>query len=226
MKARALIDDGAIGEPLTIRLKSNFGRGETAWIVPASADAWRQDRAKNGGGPVVFDDGHHKFALGWHFMGPAEEVHAWIAETPRREGGVVDAPALISWKFPGGRFGNLEAVYSPDLDIVTRHYAQDDRVEITGTAGVITINRGHGRIAEEPPVMLYAGGRSEGFSFPDAELGWEASFIHATRHFIAALRAGSAPRLTGAEGREILRFTLAAQRSAELGRAVRVDEVV
>jgi predicted dehydrogenase len=226
MKAKELIEGGAIGEPVTIRVKSNFGRGKTAWVVPASADAWRQDRAKNGGGPVVFDDGHHKFALGWHFMGPAEEVHAWIGATPRREGGVVDAPAIVSWKFAGGRFGNLEAVYSPDLDIVTRHYAQDDRVEITGTAGVITINRGHGRIAEEPPLMLFAGGKVEGFSFPDGEVGWEASFIHSTRHFIEALRTGAMPHLTGAEGREILRFTLAAQLSAEKGRAVRVDEVI
>lgn len=225
MKARELIAAGAIGEPITIRVKSNFGRGKTAWVVPDSADAWRQDKAKNGGGPVVFDDGHHKFALGWHFMGPAEEVHAWIGETARPGGGVVDAPAMISWKFPGGRFGNLEAVYSPDLEIVTRHYAQDDRVEITGTAGVITINRGHGRIAEEPPVVLYADGKVQGFSFPDSEVGWEASFIHSTRHFIESLRTGAAPRLTGADGREILRFTLAAQRSAELGRAVRVDEV-
>ena len=91
---------------------------------------------------------------------------------------------------------------------------------------MITINRGHGRISEEPPVMLYACGKVEGFSFPDSEVGWEASFIHSTRHFIEALRTGAAPHLTGAEGREILRFTLAAQLSADAGRAVRVDEVI
>ncbi len=158
-------------------------------------------------------------------MGLAEEVHAWIGTTERANGMVFDAPAIISWKFPGNRYGNLEIVYSPELDIVTEHYAQDDRVEITGTAGVITINRGHGRISDQPPVMLYAGGRSEGFAFADADLGWQASFIHSTRHFIAALRSGDQPRLTGEDGRDILRFTLAAQLSAELGRAVRVDEV-
>jgi predicted dehydrogenase len=181
--------------------------------------------ARNGGGPLAFDDGHHKFATAWHFMGLAEEVHAWIGTTKRPSGAILDAPAIISWKFPGNRYGNLEIVHSPDLDIVTEHYAQDDRVEITGSAGVIAINRGHGRISDQPPVMLFAGGKTEGFSFPDAELGWQASFIHSTRHFIAALRTGSQPRLTGAEGREILRFTLAAQFSAQLGRAVRVDEV-
>lgn len=225
MKAKALIDDGAIGDPVSIRIKSNPGRSKTAWPVPPKADAWRQDPKLNGGGPLAFDDGHHKFALGWHFMGLAEEVHAWIGETPRSEGGTVDAPGIISWKFPNNRFGHLELVYSPDLDIVTVHYAQDDRMEITGTAGVISIARGHGRIVEGPPVTLHANGKSEGFSFPDAELGWEASFIHSTRHWIDALRHGTTPHLTGEEGRDILKFTLAAQRSVEIGKAVRVDEV-
>ena len=225
VKAKALVDAGAIGDPKTIRIKSNPGRSATAWDVPVAADAWRQDLTQNGGGPLAFDDGHHKFATAWNFMGLADEVHAWIGTTERANGMIFDAPGIISWKFPGNRYGNLEIVYSPELDIVTEHYAQDDRVEITGTAGVITINRGHGRISDQPPVMLYAGGKSEGFAFADADLGWQASFIHSTRHFIAALRSGAQPRLTGEEGRDILRFTLAAQLSAALGRAVRVDEV-
>ena len=225
VKAKELIDQGAIGDPVSIRVKSNPGRSKTAWKVPAHADAWRQDKAKNGGGPLAFDDGHHKFALGWFFMGLAEEVHAWIGETPRPEGGFVDAPGIVSWKFAGNRFGHLELAYSPDLEIVSIHYPQDDRLEITGTAGVLTISRGHGRIVEGPALTLHAGGREEGFSFADADLGWEASFIHSTRHWIESLRTGRPPHLTGAEGRDILRFTLAAQLSNELGQAVRVDEV-
>jgi predicted dehydrogenase len=225
MKAKELIDQGAIGTPQTIRIKSNPGRSRTAWEVPASADSWRQDPAQSGGGPLAFDDGHHKFATAWHFMGLAEEVHAWIGSTQRPDGKFFDAPAIISWKFPGGRYGNLEIVYSPDLEITTEHYAQDDRLEITGTAGVILITRGHGRLGDQPPLILHAGGRVEGFSFPDAELGWQASFVHSTRHWIESLRAGTAPHLTGAEGRDVLRFTLAAQQSVKLGRAVRVAEV-
>jgi len=225
MKAKELVDQGAIGEPITIRLKSNPGVSRTAWDVPAPSWAWRQDKALNGGGPVAFDDGHHKFALGWHFMGQAEEVSAWIGTTTDVGGSLIDAPGMISWKFPRQRFGVLEIVYSRELEIITEHYAQDDRVEITGTRGVIFVNRGHGRITEGPSIVLYADGKTEGFSFPDSELGWQASFIHSVRHFILALRTGEPPRLTAEEGREVLRFTLAGQLSAELGRAVRVDEV-
>jgi predicted dehydrogenase len=225
MKAKELIDGGAIGDPITIRIKSNPGRSRTAWSVPAAAWAWRQDMALSGGGPLAFDDGHHKFALGWHFMGPAEEVAAWIGSTRAADGSWLDAPAMISWKFARQRFGVLEIVYSPELEITTEHYAQDDRIEITGSRGIIWINRGHGRTTDGPPLVLYADGRTEGFGFADADTGWQASFVHSVRHFIAALRTGGPPRLTAAEGREVLRFTLAAQRAQELGRAVRLDEV-
>jgi predicted dehydrogenase len=220
MKARALVDEGAIGTPLTIRIKSNPGRSETAWNVPHAADAWRQERSQSGGGPLVFDDGHHKFALAWHFMGNPEEVHAFIGETERPDGFYFDAPAIVSFRFPGNRMGNLEVVYSPELDIITRHYAQDDRVEITGSKGVIWINCGHGRLGDPPPLALYRDGELR--TFHNMETGWEASFVHSTRHFIEALRNGTAPSLTAAEGRQVLRFALAAEESARTGKTVEI----
>lgn len=221
MKAKALIDEGAIGQPLTIRLKSNPGASKTAWKVPPRAEAWRQDKGLAGGGPLVFDDGHHKFALAWHFMGNPEIVHAFIGESVSPGGFVFDAPAMVSFRFPGNRMGNLEVVYSPELEIVTRHYAQDDRVEITGTKGVIWINCGHGRIGDPPPVALYRDGSIQ--TFHNLETGWEASFVQSTRAYIDALRNGTAPKLTAREGRTILRFALAAEQSARDGRPVELD---
>ena len=220
MKAKALIDEGAIGEPLTIRIKSNPGQSKTAWAIPAGASAWRQQVTQSGGGPLVFDDGHHKFALAWHFMGQAEEVHAWISHTTADDGFVFDAPAMISFRFPGNRYGNLEIVYSKDLLLETRHYPQDDRVEITGTKGIIWINQGHGKLGETPPVQLYRDGALTSYTLMDT--GWEWSFIHSTRYHLKALREGLPFKLTGAEGREILRFASAAEESARLGRSVKL----
>ena len=216
--AKALVDQGAIGEPLTIRLKSNVGHSQTAWPIPKAAQEWRQDPRRAGGGPLLFDDGQHKFALAWHFMGPAEEVHAWIGSTQAPDGYVFDAPAMVSFRFPGGRCGCLEVVYSRDLEIDTCHYAQDDRMEITGTRGVIWINRGHGQLGEVAPVQLYRDGVTT--DYRSLETGWETSFVRATRHGIEALRRGEQPRLSGRDAREILRFALAAQESARTGAAV------
>ena len=218
--AKDLIDAGEIGDPLTIRIKSNAGFSPTAWHVPLSAWAWRFNPETCGGGPMLFDDGHHKFALAHHFMDQPQEVHAWIGEMELMPGRVLDTPAIVSWKFPGNRLGSLEVVYSPQLHIDTRYYAQDDRIEITGTSGVIWINGGHGRLTDTAPVTLARDGKTR--TFHNIPTGWEQSFIQATRHLIDALHTGNPPRLTGPEGRTILRSLLAAQHSARTGQSVRV----
>ncbi len=221
LKARELIDSDAIGTPLSIRIKSNPARSKTAWDVPAAANAWRQEKTHAGGGPLVFDDGHHKFALAWHFMGDPEEVHAFIGDCEGPGGIRFDAQSIISFRFPGNRIGNLEIVYSPEMELVTRHYAQDDRVEITGTKGVIFINGGHGRLGATPPVVLYRDGILSTYDVPT---GWEQSFVLSTRHYINALQTGGAPVLTAREGRQILRFASAAEQSAREGRTIRLDQ--
>ena len=220
IRAKQLIDEGAVGRPLAIRLKSNKGSNRTAWEVPASARAWRQERSRAGGGPLVFDDGHHKFALAWHFMGLAEDVHAFVGKTTYPDGSYVDAPSIVSFRFPENRVGSLELVDSPDLQVTTRHYAQDDKVEITGTEGVLWINVGHGRLGDPAPVALYRDGTVT--TYHDMKTGWEESFVLSTRHYLDVLRNGGAPVLTAQEGRQVLRFALAAEESARTGRSVRV----
>lgn len=224
LRAKGLIDNGEIGEPLTIRIKSNAANSPNMWEVPNSAWGWRFDQSKSGGGPLTFDDGHHKFSLAWFFMGGiAEEVHAWIGQMPGtwgNAGGFLDSPAIISWKFPRNRFGSLEAVYSPEMIMDTAHYAQDDRIEITGTKGVIWITRGHGKLIDVPPVVMYRDRQT--FTYSDMPVGWEHSFINSTRHFIDAYFKGEPPSLTGEQGREILRFALAAQESSRIGQSVKL----
>ena len=220
LKALELVESGAIGDPISIRIKSNSGRSKTAWTVPAGATAWRQDRAKSGGGPLIFDDGHHKFALAWRFMGNPEDVHAFIGRTEASSGEILDAPSIVSFRFPGNRIGNLEIVYSPELEVDTRTYPQDDRIEITGTKGVLWVHGGHGRLGNPPAVELYVDGATT--RFDDIETAWEQSFVLSTRHFLEVLRKGDAPILTPDQGRQILRFALAAEESARADRRVTV----
>ncbi|MGI9491201.1 MAG: Gfo/Idh/MocA family protein [Geminicoccaceae bacterium] len=221
IKALELVESGAIGEPISIRIKSNPGRSKTAWKVPEGAIAWRQDREKSGGGPLIFDDGHHKFALALRFMGVPKDVHAFIGRTETPSGEILDAPSIVSFRFPENRIGNLEVVYSPELEIDTRQYPQDDRIEITGSKGVLWVHGGHGRLGNPPPVELYADGVMT--RFDDIETAWEQSFVLSTRHFLKALREDEAPVLTPDQGRQILRFAFDAEESARLGRRVEVQ---
>ena len=135
----------------------------------------------------MFDDGHHKFSLAWIVLGQPSEVHAWIGSTYVLSF-ELDSPSLVSMRYDSGAIANLEVVYSQELLIEgTEHYAQDDRMEITGTRGVIWVNRGHGQIGDPPPVVSYADGRVEAYQ---CATGWEQSFIGSTRSLLDTIAAG------------------------------------
>lgn len=153
-------------------------------------------------------------------MGDPTEVHAFIGDCEGPGGIRFDAQSMVSFRFPGNRVGNLEIVYSPEMELISQHYVQDDRVEIFGMAGVIFVNGGHGRLGATPPVTLYRDGALTSYVVPS---GWEQSFVLSTRHYINALRSGGAPVLAAREGRQVLRFALAAGQSAREGRTIRLD---
>ncbi len=223
LMALELIDSGLIGEPLSVRLKSNVGYSPNAWPIPFEALLWRNNPEECGGGPLVFDDGHHKFSLAWIVLGQPAEVHAWIGSTYVLSF-ELDSPSLVSMRYESGAVASLEVVYSQELLIEgTSHYAQDDRMEITGTRGVVWVNRGHGRIGNAPPVVSYADGRVETYQ---CETGWEHSFIGATRNLLNVILARREPILSLAEGRDILAGALATQRSAQTGSVVRVEDPI
>ena len=206
-RAKQIIDRGDIGEPQTIRLKSNTGDPACGWPVPDTARAWRSDPARSGGGPLTFDDGHHKLAAAWFLMGQIERVFAQIGEG--------DAPAAIAIQFAGGRMGVWEVVRSPGMRITTTNYAQDDQIEVTGSEGVLWVTRGHGRISSRAPLIVYRGGSTTSCDSVDGR--WEASFERSARDTAAAVLEGSEPSLTGRQGRHILEAGLAVRASAESG---------
>ncbi len=86
LKAKELLDSGAIGEPLSIRIKivqGNMGKG---WKVPYSRWGWRFDPVKGGQGRVMYDYGYHFFNLARWFLGDIEKTYSWITYRPiRRE---------------------------------------------------------------------------------------------------------------------------------------------
>jgi predicted dehydrogenase len=214
--AKKLVEQGEIGDLLGIRMKSSSGISPTAWQIPPATAAWRLDPSKCGGGPLVFDDGHHKFAVAWHFLGKVNSVFADIGNW---ENTGIDSPSIVSWRHANGGVGSLEVIFSPEMHVTTKYYAQDDQLEITGTKGVIWVTKGHGQLLEGPPVTLYRDGVVK--HFLDIDYDWGSSFVKSGQHFIDALINGTAPKLTGEEGREVLAFTLAAQEAAATGMPVK-----
>jgi predicted dehydrogenase len=220
--ARRLIDDGEVGDVLSVRIVTAGGRMGTGqgWDVPVESNMWRVDPGLCGGGMITFDHGFHCFQLGRMFVDdPVEKVHAFIHRVDLGGGLELDVPALISWRYAGGtRMGSWEVVGSLDLDVMSDYYVSDDRVEIRGSRGIVWVNRCSGQLLQEPPVVLYRDGELR--SFHRVESDWAASFRAATVDFIDGVLQGRPVALTAAEGRRTLAFALAAQRSATEGREV------
>ncbi len=68
VRAKELLESGAVGEPLSIRMKVITGTKE-GWEIPYERWSWRFDPAKGGGGRIMLDYGSHMFALAIFFMG-------------------------------------------------------------------------------------------------------------------------------------------------------------
>lgn len=224
--AGRLVDEGAVGEVLSVRIVTGAGRtGDQGWDVPPESNAWRIDRQLCGGGMITFDHGFHCFQLGRMFVeDPVETVHAFINLVDLGEGRAIDVPALITWRYSGmPRMGSWEVVPSVDLDVVSHYYVSDDRLEIRGQSGIIWVNRCSGQLLEEPSVVHYRDGVVR--SFHRVESDWAASFRDATFDFIDAVLEGRPPRLDATEARKTLAFALAAQLSAAEGREVDVAAV-
>lgn len=217
--AKKMIENGDIGTPTNLRIKLIAG-GSGGWKIPPSAWEWRMKEKSEGRGLQTFDHGHHLWATAWFLLGDIERVVSWIDSVD----GIVDSPAAIMWKHRvGTKYGMCEYLYAPDMHIPTKYYANDEWIEISGTRGIILINRCTGNINDGPPVSIFTGKKWKHYS--DIPSDWGEGFRGATRNFINALRGEEEPLLTGAQGREILRFNLAIQKSSRARREVYLDEM-
>lgn len=225
-KAKELVDAGAIGAPLSVRIKTAAGRLDEGWHITPESQAWRMDLATDGGGPTTFDHGYHCLNMGRLFM-PAEveRVHAFIHWTQLGANAWIDGPALVSWRYAGepARYGSWEVIASLEMRVRSQYYVSDDRMEIHGTQGIIWVNRCTGQLLDEPSVVVYREGETR--AYHDLATDWSESFRRGSRDFVDALLAGRQAPQDAAEARRTLAFALAAARSAKEGREVALAEL-
>jgi predicted dehydrogenase len=226
-RVQALIDEGAIGTPLSIRLATLAGRPGDGWNVEARSQAWRVDPALCGGGPTTFDHGYHVYTLARQMMGAeVARVHAFIHWNSVGDGLWYDGPSLLSWQYEGDlpRYGSWETVASLGMRVRSKYYAADDRLEVHATEGIVWANRCTGHLLDEPSVVPYRDGETR--AFHDLATDWAESFRLGAHDFVDALLQGRAPHQTLADARRTLAEALAAGRSAAERREVSLDEIL
>jgi predicted dehydrogenase len=230
--ARKLIDEGEIGDPLSLRMKNISGRGVGGWTNTSIARAWRSDTAQSGGHLSILDHGYHMASIAMCLMGHVESVHTLSARNSAgwnsagRNGADANssAPAMITFRFADGdRLGSWEIVRAPDLLVRTEYYSGDEWMEMTGTRGVAWVNRCSGDLLGVPPVTLYRDGVTRQFS--DVDTDWDASFRDGGRDFTRAIMDGTQPDLDAVEAKAVLAFCLAAIKSESEQREVALSEL-
>jgi predicted dehydrogenase len=241
LKAKELIEDGLIGEPVSIRVNTMVGVSESAeWPWCFHPNSWRADLSACGTGPLVGDDGFHKFSLVRWFMGrDLEKISAWIdPQTP------LDAPAYIRAKFRQDpsewpKYAQIDFTFLPKMSLPCDFWL-DDFVEIVGERGVMWINQCSAAGDRElfrgiemsssrvfPPIVVFVDGKVTTYleDMSPSQRNWSTSFIGSTRHFIEVLINGGEPIYTGEDGKETTRCAIAAFVSAQENRDVALDEI-
>ncbi len=245
LKLKELIKNGEIGEIQGIRYKMNNcglnsinvpaakiraksvdGADElpkTGWRVDPLSWVWRLNDTLAGGGPLVFDDGYHKFSLFYDLFGAVEKVNAWIDQTTVVGGITQDCPAVIMWKYQDKKlYGVWDITSSEEMYIQSKYYTCDERMEITGSRGVLWLTRCTATLQPNiAPVLMYKDGKVT--EFWEEPNDWQDSFSGNTHNFIDSVLYGKVPVLSGECGREVLRFALAAIESSRKGETVYLD---
>ena len=204
VKIAALLADGAIGRPLSVR--AHWGEYLPGWHPWEDYRQGYSARQALGGG-VVLTLSHPLDYLRW-LLGDVDALWAFTSRQSDLELDVEDA-AEIGLRFANGVIGSLH------LDYNQRPPRHD--LEIVGTQGTLRWQNADGR------VQIY---RAEGSSSwetltlpEDFDRDW--LFRAQMAHFLDVARAEAAPRCTLEDGIQALELALAVHHSARQGGLVR-----
>jgi UDP-N-acetylglucosamine 3-dehydrogenase len=186
-EAKRLIDTGAIGRPVFIRLRLGAG---PLW------GGWRDSPDLAGGG-LLADAGVHRLYVALHLFGPVREVRA-VLDAPREQG---ETFAVVILVFESGARGLIEASqYGPPGTF-------DDEIEITGSdatlrlAGLESLFVGY---RSGPALSMFRDRQWR--EVPVRPDDWPTSVQASVTAFLDAVAAGREPPVTGAAALETVRL--------------------
>jgi predicted dehydrogenase len=218
VKLREVVRSGDIGSPQSMHMKI-VGTARGGWEVNPASYEWQFAQAKDGLGILTFDHAWHQLAVAHWLFGPIRRVFGWVRRTPIGDDFVLDTPASFVWEHHNDVRVTLDISLAAEMYFRSDYYADDERVEVTGTKGYVRCNRISGRGVQEPAVVVYREGEVRSFhALPDLP---PDAFAASAANGIAHLRGSAAELLMdGESSRAVLRSLLAALESADLGRPV------
>jgi predicted dehydrogenase len=227
VKARELIQNNEIGEPLTIRFKLGSGLFGSSFIptkdvkpVRLRSELWHLMEVEKGMGQSVFDDGYHKCSVAIWLFGQVQSVLGFIG----RSFGYIDEPGQLIWRYRDSRIiGSFDLAFSPNLYTCSPYFPADERIEIIGAKGMINLTGCTGRLTDDAPLILYRDGKTT--LFEDLSCDWRDSFVNGIREFPRGIAEDRPVDLTAERGTDVLRLAYAFILAAHTRIEVRPDEL-
>ena len=221
VKARELIEDGAIGELSLVRIRTLRGDVRKSPIpFTEGAYIWRQDPDRNLGG-MIFDDGWHKVATAIWWGGDVEKVSAIITRSD--DDFLMELPASATWKYAGrDSLASIEYASAHHMPIRTSYYAADEFMEIIGSEGVLWVTRCTGEMLDLPPLVLHRGSETVSFQLP---MDWLESFNGAAADFIDGILQNRQPMMDIHFSESVLRAIIAIYRSSDTAQWVHPSQL-
>lgn len=222
VKAKELLDSGAIGTPSLVRLHTTRAGNVARRVMTANDDAalWRRDGTQNPGGGL-FDDGVHKYAVAMYWIGEIGSISSLVTHT---RDFLIEAPSAAIWRYKNSEcLGMLDYTYAPHLTIRGKYYLIDEFFEIHGTHGILWVTRCSGEMHDLPPVMLFKGSETISYQMP---MDWQDSFNGAAWDFIDSLRQGRQPQQDVRTAKKMLQVALAIYESSQTERPVDPESIV
>ena len=203
------IQAGEIGQPMMIKSLTHG---------PGLPPPWARD-LRTSNGLLAEVNSHDWDTLRWLMGADYARVYA---ETANLKGPAlqVDTPdfydnALVNVRFTSGALGMISG-------ICPCSYGYDARVEIYGDKGIMTIGELQGQ------GITVCTDRDQGLLSPiyrtwPERFAW--GYIYEMEHFLECILNGTAPKVGGLDGRWAVAGVLAATRSFQEARPVRIDEI-
>jgi len=208
--AAQLIHDGAIGEVMQVKSLTHG---------PGLPPMWANDITRSNG-MLAEVNSHDLDCVRWLAQSNIQRIYLETANFKGEERGVPFEnfydTMFATLRFESGALGNISGVCPCD-------YGYDARVEIIGKKGIMQIGQMQGK------AVTVCVDREQGLITPMYKR-WQERFANAyvneMHHFVDCIQAGTAPRVTGEDGRWAVAGVIAGTKSLLEKRPVHLEEVL
>lgn len=191
------VNSGELGKIYALQT-TNHGSMPGGWFI---------DQALAGGGAVIDHTVHVIDLLRWFWNTEVTEVYAEVGHELLHPGLGIDDVGMLSFTLANGIYGTLDTSWSRPASYTTWG---DVKIEVTAEKGVIFVDAFRQHLA----VSSNKVGKTQW-------MGWGSNMDLGLVHdFIAMIRTGAEPSITGTDGLRALEVAVAAYQSAKLGAPV------